>query len=477
MKKGIVLLSLFVFLSVSLVASLMLNSGNLSAQVQQKALQQKRVLPALKTSVTSVTPQKAVITQGGDAVVVEAKGTNLNIINSAQVLRAGNAVTEIEVTLDKSLLPTTLKVSLKATATAPFANDYQLAVFDAGNKKLLDVPTTILAIEVVAAVRKAAVAMKTTTALKTTEPVQLGFDRGKIDNFLKVLQGAQSLKEAQTAFNQAKFSKDEATGLQRQIESSPTLKAKLDGLYNQEMAAAKIEMDKMKAVEAQQMKIAEAQLNKELVTAQQASFSRLTKQRVALLLDPEVRCRADAPSIGEVSEVMPGEQFVIQGMGLGKDPGTVDVMVGGFVFPAVINSWNSCQVLAQLSANIKGVRPDNQAAVSLKTSTGREVRHFTKFTPLMEEKYYGERDSCAGWFTGRSTTYTYWDRVLKNDWYVKTTWLHHWGEGHAEITQAPPENMPHFSTFTLVHAGVAAFGICSFCCYQIIAGPKGTSPD
>ena len=163
MKKGIFFLGLFVFLSVSFAASMMLYSGDMNLQVQQKVLQQRKTLMVLKPSVTSVTPQKAVLTQGGDTVIVEANGANLGVINSAQVLRAGNAVTEIEVTLDKSL-PGTLKVSLKATPTAPIANDYQLAVFDAGNKKLLDVPTTVLAIEVVAPVQKAAVAQQATTA-------------------------------------------------------------------------------------------------------------------------------------------------------------------------------------------------------------------------------------------------------------------------------------------------------------------------
>ena len=171
MKKGIVLLGLFVFLSVTIAASLMLSAADMNAQVQQKVLQQRKALIVLKPSVTSVTPQKAVLTQGGDPVVVQANGANLGVINSAQVLRAGNAVTEIEVTLDKSL-PGTLKVSLKATPTAPIANDYQLAVFDADNKKLLDVPNKVLSIEVVAPVKKAVIAQKTTTTIKTTEPVQ-----------------------------------------------------------------------------------------------------------------------------------------------------------------------------------------------------------------------------------------------------------------------------------------------------------------
>jgi hypothetical protein len=135
--------------------------------------------------VVSVTPQKAVLTQGGDAVVVQANGTNLSVINSAQVVRAGTAVSEIEVTLDKSLLPTTLKVSLKALAIAPIATDYQLAVLDAGNTKLFDVPTTILAIEVVAPVQKKTIAQKVATPVKATEPVQRQAQAAPITSIVK----------------------------------------------------------------------------------------------------------------------------------------------------------------------------------------------------------------------------------------------------------------------------------------------------
>lgn len=185
MKKGIVFLGVSAVLLFTLALSFMLYSGDMNLQVQQKVLQQRKTLMVLKPSVISVNPQKAVLTQGGDPVVVEANGANLGVINSAQVIRAGNAVTEIEVTLDKSLLPTTLKVSLKASSIAPIAGDYQLAVFDTGNNKLLDVPTTILAIEVVAPIKKAVVAQKATTPIKATEPVQTQVQKAPITSIVK----------------------------------------------------------------------------------------------------------------------------------------------------------------------------------------------------------------------------------------------------------------------------------------------------
>jgi hypothetical protein len=301
---------------------------------------------------------------------------------------------------------------------------------------------------------------------------------GKIDKFLSFFQTAKSLKDVQTAFTQANFTQAEVTQLQGRIEASPSLKQKLDGLYNQVNEAAKIESAKKTSEEARQVATANVQLNQNLMIAHQESTNKI-KVGTGAALDPEVRCQADTPSISEVSGVMPGVEFAVRGMGFGKDPGTVDVMAGGFVFPARINRWNSCVAYAQLSADIQGVRPDNQAAVSLKTSAGREVRYYTRFTPLTEIRVYTEHGSILGQFWGASKDFYFWrTSVLKNDWYVLITGLIRYGggTGHAEITLLPPTNTPNCPTRTHVHAGVAALGSVGFTVAQRIAGPKGTPP-
>ena len=300
---------------------------------------------------------------------------------------------------------------------------------------------------------------------------------GKIDNFLSVLQGAKSLKEVQTAFIQASFSQAEVKQLEGRIEASPSLKQKLDGLYNQVNQAAKIKSAEKTREEAGQVAIAREQLNQKPMMAHRESINKIRQGTAAMSVDPEARCQADAPTISEVSGVMPGEEFAVQGKGFGKDPGTVDVMTGGFVYPARVNRWNSCTVYAQLSANIYGVRQDNQAAVSLKTGAAKEVRYYTIFTPLMEIRVYTKDESLSGWYWGASKDYGFWNRVLKNDWYVLITGLVHHGEvGHAEITHAPPTNTPNCSTRTNVHAGIGGLGTVTFMVVQRIAGPMGTSP-
>jgi len=300
---------------------------------------------------------------------------------------------------------------------------------------------------------------------------------GKIDNFLSVLQGAKSLKEVQTAFIQASFSQAEVKQLEGRIEASPSLKQKLDGLYNQVNQAAKIKSAEKTREEARQVTMAREQLNQKPIMAHQQSINKI-RQSTAAILDPEVRCQADAPTISEVSGVMPGEEFAVQGKGFGKDPGTVDVMTGGFVYPARVNRWNSCTVYAQLSANIYGVRQDNQAAVSLKTSAGKEVRYHTRFTPLTEIRVYTDSGGLNGAFWGASKDFYFWrDSVLKNDWYVLVTALVRYGdEGHSEIIFSPPINTPNCPTRTKVHAGVAALAGVGFAVVQRIAGPMGTPP-
>jgi hypothetical protein len=139
---------------------------------QQKVLRQEKVLRAMKPSFVSITPQNAKLTRGGNQVSVEASGSNLGTVNTVQVIRAGASVADIETTLDKSQLPSKLKVSLKASGKAAVASDYQLAVFDSDNKKLLDVPTATLAIEVVEPQPKAVIAQKPTTATKVLQPIQ-----------------------------------------------------------------------------------------------------------------------------------------------------------------------------------------------------------------------------------------------------------------------------------------------------------------
>jgi hypothetical protein len=73
MKRGTIA-GPYVFRSVSFGIALTLPSGDIVAETQQKVLLQRKALMVVKPSVTSVNPQKAVLTQGGDPVVVQATG-------------------------------------------------------------------------------------------------------------------------------------------------------------------------------------------------------------------------------------------------------------------------------------------------------------------------------------------------------------------------------------------------------------------
>ncbi|MCJ7483345.1 MAG: IPT/TIG domain-containing protein [Thermodesulfovibrionales bacterium] len=129
-----------------------------SLEVAGKKLQQLQIpsssLPnriQMQTFVTSASPQKVMLVRGGDAIVVRVNGTNLAMIDSVQVTRAGAEIQGISEALDKSQLPMVLKISLKASVEAKVASDYLLTTFDASHNKLLEIPGAVLAIEVRAA--------------------------------------------------------------------------------------------------------------------------------------------------------------------------------------------------------------------------------------------------------------------------------------------------------------------------------------
>jgi hypothetical protein len=498
---------LYILLSVSLVASLMLHSGDIHAQTQQKVLQQRKALMVLKPNVTSVTPQKAVITQGGDAVVVEAKGTNLNIINSAQVLRAGTAVAEIEATLDKSLLPTSLKISLKALAAAPVGSDYQLAVFDAGNNKLLDVPTTALAIEVVAPVQNAVLGQKNPVpvtpqqAEKSTTPQEKrmpllrqepGFGTGKatakVEDFLKSVQTARSLAELKAASTRANISQGEIDQVKKAIESSPVLKQKIEQFRKEAEAAAQPAFEQFKRKIAAKVETAKSEL-----IAKQAAIERPRAGYKAQQYG--VDCPYDVPVISSIKSteegepIQPGIQFGIFGKGLGTGPGAVDLLIQGRTFPVQIQKWNNCVVWATLNRDdVSGVHADLGAIISLRTNTGRETRQTTRFKPTLvfvssaDDRDLGLYDQCHSTLCfGSSCDTTFWKMfALKNDWCIVSVVFDYSvnesggpGSGHAELTKSPPLNTPNCSAETHVHAGASGCAAVYFSVHILIEGPKG----
>jgi hypothetical protein len=149
MKKQIMLLDLSVSLLFLLAAPLMLYSEDSQVKAQQKVPEDKQEHKIQKPVVISVNPQKIALARSGDTIVVEIRGTNLTMIDSVQVTRAGLEAVGIEEVLDRSQLPTLLKITLKATPQAQLANDYQLTIFDAGKKKILEVPGNLVAIDTV----------------------------------------------------------------------------------------------------------------------------------------------------------------------------------------------------------------------------------------------------------------------------------------------------------------------------------------
>lgn len=295
----------------------------------------------------------------------------------------------------------------------------------------------------------------------------------KVDAFIKTLQGATTLEEVQKAFSGANLTKAEVDQVKNRIESSAALKQKLDQLQNVEVAAGKAMAKESSQAENARLTTLKNQINTERLDSYRKSILTIRQAAVAKRTDALVTCQADAPLITSVSPVTPAVEFAIQGRGFGDVAGTVEVVTAGKVFVAHVTGWNGCTIYAELGDNVAGVRANPQAVVSVTTREGKKTRTNVDFKPTLVTSQETKYDWVFGWYWGAKKDWTFWNFALKNDWYVASTSLTHYGQGHAEITSAPARNVPNGSARTKVHAGVAALGHSSFTVYLTLAGPKG----
>ena len=468
MRSKTSLARIFFWLLFSLVLLSAFSSGWPGIKAEpQKILQKKAIVKTATPSVTSITPQKAVLTQGGEAVVVEAKGANLSMVGLVQVTRAGSPASGIEAALDKSQLPALLKVSLKASSQAPVASDYLLAVFDVSQRKLFDVPNTVLAIEVQAPVRKAISTQKAIPAT-TAAPIKATKASNKVQEFITSFRVARSLAEIKAAFDKANLSQSEQDELRRKIEASPELQKNLDRHLAEQKASAKALIDQRNREFAAKIEAAKLE--------QHDLQSKALDQPLGVLL---TRCpSADQPTIDIVkgAPLIPAKEFRILGKGFGEpQSGSIDLMIPGPIpaLRAIIISWKACEVHARFSGEISGVRASNEASLVLKTSDGKEATKVTSFQPLWDYFHTYDEGMCFGMPFGCSRNWTLNDFNLKNDYIIYEIELFPWGDGHAEITYRPPMNTPNVSARTVVHSGTKALGFSNWDLHVIFRGPKG----
>lgn len=320
-------------------------------------------------------------------------------------------------------------------------------------------------------------------------PAPIVKPQGKVDQFLKVVQEAQSLREVRAAFDQAGFTPNELDELKRKVEASPSIRQKTGMLAKQEETPSTREIEQAERAAKNRL----AMISKGVIQKQDreirnrvarmkqevsASLKARTDLASRLTADPNAVCAADAPMIERIlGPITPDAEFGILGKGLGPVPGSVDVMVDGKVFRARINGWNACSVYAQLPRDVEGVK-GGQATVALKSNTGKEASGNAKFEPLLEVR----RDTSPvqevwAWYWGGHGDWDFFDYKLTNGWSVVEVhvWYHDRpdGYGHAETNYEPPRMTPDVSARTGLHAGVNAWGKikCSVSIY--FAGPKG----
>ena len=141
---------------------------------------------------------------------------------------------------------------------------------------------------------------------------------------------------------------------------------------------------------------------------------------------------------------------------------------------AIILSWTECLIFVRFSGDISGVKSSNDASLVLKTSDGKETTRMISFQAILDHFTFWENGECQGWYWGCSKDWTLFDYRLVNDYVISDRILwEDYGGGHSEITSCSPLNTPNVSAKTVVHSGVAAFGVSKWTLYLQITGPKG----
>jgi len=309
---------------------------------------------------------------------------------------------------------------------------------------------------------------------------------GKVDQFLKVVQNAKSFAEVRTAFEQAGFTQNELDELKRKVEASASIKQKTEQLQKQALEAAKPKIDESQRAAMAHIATLRTQLTEKRLKESGARDYRIgqnlpkaLKTKQALTADPNVVCAADLPTIKKIyGPVTPGSEFCIEGVGLGSGPGSIDLMTGGNVFRARINSWNQCSVCAVFSEDIEGLKADRAAAIALETNSGKKASGTVAFEPMIEVRTEKETDLwLGGWYWGNSHDWTLFKYDLKNDWYYCETRVYYIEHnnigGHAEVASEPRKFVPNVNATVSVHAGVKPLEHLDVYVYQYIAGPKG----
>lgn len=316
---------------------------------------------------------------------------------------------------------------------------------------------------------------------------------GKVDQFLAVIQGAASIKEIRAAFDQARFTLPERDSLKGKIEGSVAIRKKIETLQRQASAKAVAGASRvLKSSATARFARVKKQVTQKQAGELQARILGIKKELTATLrerkgftADPNTACAADTPAFEKIlGPITPGQEFAIEGQGLGSTPGSVDVMVDGRIFRARINGWNPCYVYAELERSVDGVR-GGSATVVLETSSGKKASGDVAFQPLLDVRYEeAPMIELMGYCCGNSGDWQVFDFKLENDWYVcetgvKTLFVEDEdepstsGDGHAEITSGPEKFVGNVSARSMVHGGVGWFESMQIYVTLYIAGPKG----
>jgi hypothetical protein len=461
-----------------------------------------------QATIANFIPRAVTLQPGGPAEVVAVDGQYLETVLSMQAVRGGQSVGEITVKLVQPW-PASRKIELQATANAPAAPGYQLRVIGrAGlNPFRIDVPLALFSLEVAG--------KKLQQMPQTFHGLEAGNVTPKVKGFLEFIMTVHSLADARAEFARSNFSPGEISQIRSELESSQALRPKIREF------AAQYEADFLKRIEVLRKRsdAKAAAAKARWVSGQNAALTKAVRFKdVRKGIQNPAECTSDVPVITNIEAVplTPGQEFCINGKGLGTGPGAVDLTTGGKTFMVHVDEggWSQCRVCGHLDPDeAVGVRANPTAMISLRTNTGRETRHEVNFQPTLvmisgylfsfhPEPSDHDRDwalnaagslgpdtlttvvisyltLCGGCCPGNSKDWTEFNFILKNDYSIyfcdfeSSSDSDHPEDAHAEITAAAPLNAPNCSAQTSVHAGTRACFKISWSLNLYIIGPKG----
>lgn len=315
-------------------------------------------------------------------------------------------------------------------------------------------------------------------------PAQLARPSTKIEQFLKFLETAKSLKEVKAELAKVRFTAAETNELKNNTQQSARYQQNMDRIIAQS-----------KAILQPKMKMAEARMASVAREANAGRPAAAGPGRDVFGPREPATCPPSGPlKIAAMpAELNPGYDFTITGTGFGDRQGTIRVVLPEALKgleQATISSWKDCYIRARLSADIPELdKPQTQLVLmTSRAGLGDKVSRAVTVKPRPQYITLSDSGLCIGVagifpFGSSGGEVTACDKVcfdfpLINGYYVtkldfEPMLMSEDADSVVALESSPPLNTPNVSLRTLVKARMSSCNMGGWNLAIVLAGPKG----